>query len=156
MAIGVYLSAAKDICLARPKNDLKNIILTRTAKQVDEDNADAQLPRIVFTRLKDASAQSADDKDKPKAKPSFVQAFEQIKNMDVSNFRQPQPRGSLPHLGFRVVFKGEDVEGDGGPYRQVFQDWSHELMPSPESAESSADVEVVDLLKPCANQIGGE
>ena len=77
--------------------------------------------------------------------------------MDVSIFRQPKPQASLPHLAFRVMFRGEDVEGDGGPYRQVFQDWSSELQPE-EKSESSGQVgaELLDLLKPCANQTGGE
>jgi other hect domain ubiquitin protein ligase E3 len=110
---------------------------------------------MVFTRLKDASGSSGDDAEKPKARPGFIQAFEQTKTTDVSIFRQPKPQGGLPHLAFRAVFRGEDVEGDGGPYRQVFQDWSSELQPKKE-AESPAGAELLDLLKPCANQTGGE
>lgn len=56
MTIGAYLSATKDLCLTKAKNDLKTVVLTRTAKAVSDDSAEAQLPRIVFTRLKDASA----------------------------------------------------------------------------------------------------
>jgi len=75
--------------------------------------------------------------------------------MDVSAFRQPQPKGSLPHLAFRVVFKGEDVEGDGGPYRQVFQDWSSELQAKDKQESlSPQSAELLDLLRPCANQTG--
>lgn len=114
MSIGAYLSSAKDLCLSQAKSDLKYLILNRTAINVAENDL---LPKIIFTRLKDASGSQGEDKDKPKAKPQFIQAFEQTKNMDVSAFRQPQPKGNLPHLAFRVVFKGEDVEGDGGPYR---------------------------------------
>jgi len=58
----------------------------------------------------------------------------------------------LPHLAFKANFHGEDVEGDGGPYRQVFQDWSSQLQP--ESQDENA--EVLTLLKPCANQVQGE
>ena len=151
MSIGAYLSTAKDICLAQAKNDLKFLILNRTAIPVAENDL---LPKIVFTRLKDASGQQGEDADKPKVKPNFVQAFEQIKNMNVSSLRQPKPKGSLPHLSFRVVFKGEDVEGDGGPYRQVFQDWTRELQVTKQDSSSKSDL--VDLLRPCANQIGTE
>lgn len=56
--------------------------------------------------------------------------------------RQPKPHGNEPHLAFRAVFKGEDVEGDGGPYRQVFQDWSSELQPS----NTDGNMEVLSLL----------
>jgi len=69
----------------------------------------------------------------------------------VSKMRQPKPHGSLPHLAFRAVFKGEDVEGDGGPYRQVFQDWSSQLQPQKTEGQQSTTAEILDLLKPCAN-----
>ena len=72
--------------------------------------------------------------------------------MDVSIFRQPKPQASLPHLAFRVVFRGEDVEGDGGPYRQVFQDWASELQPEDKGENAGGpSAELLDLLKPCAN-----
>ena len=52
MSIGAYLSSAKDICLAQAKSDLKYLILTRSTINMAEDDL---LPKIVFTRLKDAS-----------------------------------------------------------------------------------------------------
>ena len=68
------------------------------------------MPKIVFSRLKNASEETGDDKVKAsKAKPSFLQAYEQFKNMEISRFRQPRPQGNLPHLAFKAVFKGEDV-----------------------------------------------
>ena len=84
MTIGAYLNSAKDICMAKAKNDLKYLILTRTAIAADESG---QLPKITFTRLKDASGSGNDEKEKVKVKPSFIQAFEQVKNMDPSVFR---------------------------------------------------------------------
>lgn len=53
MCISAYLNQAKDIGLQRAKNDLKNLILTRTAIPVEED--DTNLPKILFSRIKDAS-----------------------------------------------------------------------------------------------------
>lgn len=73
MTIGAYLNSAKDICMAKAKNDLKYLILTRTAIAADESG---QLPKITFTRLKDASGSGNDEKEKVKVKPSFIQAFE--------------------------------------------------------------------------------
>jgi len=153
MSISAYLNAAKNICFAKAKNDLKYLILQRTAVSGGEDN-EANLPKIIFRRMKDASEQKDDDsgQDKPRAKPSFLQACEQLKNIDISRLRQPKPHGNLPHLAFKAVFKGEDVEGDGGPYRQVFQDWSSELQPQ----KQEGTTEILDLLKPCANQVTGE
>ena len=41
--------------------------------------------------------------------------------------RPSEPRGSAPHLSIEVFFKGEDVVGMGGPYRQFFSDVALEL-----------------------------
>jgi other hect domain ubiquitin protein ligase E3 len=57
----------------------------------------------------------------------FTQAFEQMKEIDSGSLRPPQPKGTAPHLSFEVYFKGEDVVGMGGPYRQFFSDVSQEL-----------------------------
>ena len=56
----------------------------------------------------------------------FVQAYDQIKDLDPSILRPKQPKGE-PHLAFIIKFAGEDVEGDGGPYRQFFTDLTSEL-----------------------------
>jgi len=76
MSISAYLNSAKNICLSHAKNDLRQLIVNRTAIPATED--DTNLPRIVFRRLKDASEDNAEDsqQDKVKAKPSFLQAFE--------------------------------------------------------------------------------
>jgi hypothetical protein len=37
--------------------------------------------------------------------------------------------GADPHLSFSIVFRGEHVVGEGGPYRQFFADVSSELQP---------------------------
>lgn len=57
----------------------------------------------------------------------FTQAYEQIKDLDPSLLRPKDPGGGEPHMGFTVKFAGEDVEGDGGPYRQFFADVTAEL-----------------------------
>ena len=75
VSIGAYLSVTKDLCLAKSKNDLKFLILDRTAIHVDESD-NHLLPKIVFSRLKDASGQQDEEAEKPKTKPQFIQAFE--------------------------------------------------------------------------------
>lgn len=50
-----------------------------------------------------------------------------MKDFDSATLRPSQPRGAEPHLSFEVDFDGEDVEGQGGPYRQFFTDVSQEL-----------------------------
>jgi ATP synthase F1 epsilon subunit len=41
--------------------------------------------------------------------------------------RQKKPPGTEPHFSLKIVFQGENVEGQGGPYRQFFTDVSNEL-----------------------------
>jgi len=57
----------------------------------------------------------------------FIQAYDQMKDVDFALLRPKQPGGADPHLSFEIYFKGEDVVGMGGPYRQFFSDVSQEL-----------------------------
>jgi hypothetical protein len=62
----------------------------------------------------------------------FIQAYEQLKNMGEAAIARLRPVAPLAgkgetHFAFKVIFKGEKVEGDGGPYRQFFDDISNEL-----------------------------
>ena len=50
-----------------------------------------------------------------------------MKDIDCAVLRPSQPKGTDPHLSFEIYFKGEDVVGMGGPYRQFFSDVSQEL-----------------------------
>jgi hypothetical protein len=56
----------------------------------------------------------------------FLQAYEQAKEVDPAFFRSKKMPGD-PLISFKVNFKGENVEGIGGPYRQFFSDISSEL-----------------------------
>ena len=56
-----------------------------------------------------------------------MQAYEQLKNCDPVNLRPHVPMGAEPHLSFKINFRGEDVEGHDGPYRQFFSDITREL-----------------------------
>ena len=56
----------------------------------------------------------------------FLQAFNQYKKIDISNFRSKKFPGD-PKVAFKVNFKNEFVQGIGGPYRQLFSDISKEL-----------------------------
>mmetsp|Transcript_6325 Transcript_6325/g.804 ORF Transcript_6325/g.804 Transcript_6325/m.804 type:complete len:139 (+) Transcript_6325:9555-9971(+) len=57
-----------------------------------------------------------------------MSAFEQLKNISPALLRVPKPQGSEPFIAFEVVFKGENVVGEAGPYRQFFADLSNELL----------------------------
>lgn len=84
----------------------------------------------------------------------FLQAYEQIKDLNLAHCRPKKPVSSEPHLAFKVLFRGEEVQGDGGPYRQFFEDVSMELQPS--KLEQSVSNNLLDLLLPCSNQTYNE
>lgn len=67
---------------------------------------------------------------KDKDKFMFLKAYEQIKLIDKSQLRPYKPVGTDPFLAFEVDFRGENVQGLGGPYRQFFSDISSELQRS--------------------------
>ena len=71
----------------------------------------------------------------------FTQAYEQMKEIDAGSLRPPQPKGTAPHLSFEIYFKGEDVVGMGGPYRQFFSDVSQELQMVAQKAGHEDDEE---------------
>lgn len=64
-----------------------------------------------------------------------------MKDIDGAALRPRQPRGAEPHLSFEVYFDGEDVEGQGGPYRQFFTDVSEELQINADKAKEEEDEE---------------
>jgi hypothetical protein len=76
---------------------------------------------------------------------SFGAAHNQLAAVSRDRLRPPRPSGSEPHYAFRVVFQGENVEGEGGPYRQFFTDVSRELAPPSElGARSSGAGHLLD------------
>jgi len=60
----------------------------------------------------------------------FIMAYEQLKDNDLAMLRPKKPAGAEPHIAFDIVFRGEHVVGEGGPYRQFFADLSKELQPT--------------------------
>lgn len=84
----------------------------------------------------------------------FLQAYEQIKDMNLAQFRPKKPVSSEPHLAFKIKFENEKVQGDGGPYRQFFEDVSMELQPT--KLEQSVSSRLLSLLMPCTNQLYNE
>lgn len=96
------------------------------------------LNRIDISANKDA-VMAARTEEMFSKKTAFGQAFLQLQNTDPVAFRRPKPNGAEPHFAMRVLFQKENVQGDGGPYRQFFTDIAKEL------------AEVLPLLVPCPN-----
>lgn len=60
----------------------------------------------------------------------FYTAFKQLTKVHPGVLRRKKPGAGEPHFCIKVVFKGENVEGEGGPYRQFFTEVAQELQGS--------------------------
>ena len=78
-------------------------------------------------------------------------SYEQMSQIDIALLRPKRPQGTEPHLSFSVVFKGEHVVGEGGPYRQFFADLSAEIQPAIFQPEDKDDL---PILVPTPNNTG--
>ena len=75
------------------------------------------------------------------------QAMEQFLGLEKVNPWRLRPRTAdmaPPHLAFEVKFQKEHVVGEGGPYREFFDEICRELQ-SPDG--------LLSLLVPCPNQL---
>ena len=141
--ISAFLSSARGIMFSFIKNGLVKEVLSTTEYTEEE----VQIPTFKFERLSIASSVekknaiinklNSNDDDNGNANNDnhveykiedsmFLQAYEQSKAVDVAFFRSKKMPGD-PHVGFKVEFKNELVQGLGGPYRQFFSDISTEL-----------------------------
>ena len=76
---------------------------------------------------------------------SFLQGFKQICKISPINLRPQKPKGSDPFISFEIIFKGEHVMGEGGPYRQFFADIAQELQ------QKDSNLRKLNLLIPTPN-----
>jgi len=144
LTLSAFLSSSNNLCLSNVKFDLRHLILEKTA--VARENT----PKLVFDRLRMAEGKiDADAKEKAT---DFIygQAFEQAKSLDFAHLRPTKPHGAEPHLSFMVVFRGEHVVGEGGPYRQFFADISKEL----QTVRTLSAQKVLNLLTRTPNNKG--
>lgn len=160
LTISSFLSASRKLCLNYVKMCLQQAVLNQTAVVRESP------PKLVFERLKlggtgkkhskaeSPTSEKAQDSIKTLAESMFYQAFEQMKKIDLTLMRPPKPEGSAPFLAFEIIFKGEYVVGEGGPYRQFFADMSTELQPSATSG-GYADIfsTALRLLCPTPNTV---
>eukprot|EP01125_Pyxidicula_operculata_P017974 TRINITY_DN635_c0_g1_i7.p1 TRINITY_DN635_c0_g1~~TRINITY_DN635_c0_g1_i7.p1 ORF type:complete len:2560 (+),score=862.47 TRINITY_DN635_c0_g1_i7:2323-10002(+) len=112
---------------------------------LDKTSVDTPQPTVSYNRLKLASRLEKRDpneiltEDQIVKNTAFGIAFSQLKDADPEAFRQRRPQSSEPHFSLLIDFRGEHVEGEGGPYRQFFTDVSRELRSR------------LPLLLPCPN-----
>ena len=150
------------------KFDLKLIVLDKTS--IDRDKP----PVLAFERLKIAHLQQEKYTETIEIEPLsdedeevteeitenrmnenytslLYNSYEQMSQIDIALLRPKRPQGTEPHLSFSVVFKGEHVVGEGGPYRQFFADLSAEIQPAIFQPEDKDDL---PILVPTPNNTG--
>eukprot|EP01022_Parablepharisma_sp_SALTPOND_P017236 TRINITY_DN2714_c0_g1_i1.p1 TRINITY_DN2714_c0_g1~~TRINITY_DN2714_c0_g1_i1.p1 ORF type:complete len:4242 (-),score=491.35 TRINITY_DN2714_c0_g1_i1:9625-22350(-) len=136
LTISSFLSSARSLCFNYVKICLQQAVLDQTVVPRERP------PKLFFERLKlakgdkerEARRNEENVKGRLLSESVFYRAYEQVKEMDLTLLRPAKPQGSAPFLAFEIVFKGENVAGEGGPYRQFFADVSSELQPSLTSA----------------------
>ena len=145
MSVAAYMSCVKDLALSAVKADLRFLIMDKTSFQI-ENPPKLYVERIKMAEVRDHGEEAnefdsapAEQKQASASDFIFTLASEQIKEMDLSLLRPRKPGGTVPHVAFVTVLKGEHVQGDGGPYRQLFQDISAELQPDKEHRERGSE-----------------
>jgi len=108
------------------------------------DPTDFPPPKVSINRLRIAAQGTDPSKDSWLTHTSFGIAFSQLKNTNPESFRQKKPRDTSPHFSIKIDFEGENVQGDGGPYRQFFTDVSKELQSN-----------LLPLFTKCPNSVSG-
>jgi hypothetical protein len=66
---------------------------------------------------------------KEKEEHLFTKSHDQFQKVSPAFLRPFKPKGTDPYLSFTVNFRGENVMGEAGPYRQFFTDIGRELDP---------------------------
>jgi len=79
----------------------------------------------------------------------FGQAFQQLKDVNVTRLRPAQPRGTSPHVALNIVFEGEQALGQAGPYRAFFSDICREL----QQYRGPGDQYPIKLFMPTPNNL---
>jgi other hect domain ubiquitin protein ligase E3 len=110
-------------------------------------------PKVILERLKST--------DSHKKMTNFIKAFEQLQDVNPALLRPPKPQGADPFISFEVVFKGELVVGEAGPYRQFFADISKEiqnlssemLCATPNNLEKSGEGQHKFTIRPSSNSL---
>jgi hypothetical protein len=166
--ISAFLSSARGIAFSIIKQNLIREITSSTEFNEEE----VQIPTFKFERLSILNNLDKDSRKKPtdvsqsnimgdnnlnavvdddnkeelKIEESlFLQACEQAKEVDLAFFRSKKLPAD-PHVAFKVDFKGELVQGIGGPYRQFFSDISAELQ-----NKNFKNTKTLKLLFPTSN-----
>ena len=104
----------------------KITVRTSVSRELDE------VPKVELERLRARENRVKEGLITQKERDDFLftKAHQQFGKISPAFLRPFNPKGADPYLSFIVVFKGELVMGEAGPYRQFFTDITRELTPS--------------------------
>ena len=115
-ALAHRLSYCRNLLFSSLKFELLDALLELTTREKPTSK-----PRVLIDRQAAAASMQKDG-----AQSVFMQSFRQLKDIPVVQFLQPVAKGQT-YTVIDIKFKGEHVVGEGGPYRQLFNDISREL-----------------------------
>eukprot|EP01114_Cavostelium_apophysatum_P001689 TRINITY_DN1146_c0_g1_i2.p1 TRINITY_DN1146_c0_g1~~TRINITY_DN1146_c0_g1_i2.p1 ORF type:complete len:4271 (-),score=1642.72 TRINITY_DN1146_c0_g1_i2:54-12866(-) len=142
-SIAYLLSSCRGKIFHASKMEFVYDVLDKTSVQGNQPTVNIDRLKLAAKKDKEA-ASSALTPEGAVHHTMFGIAFQQLRSLDPTNLRQKKPGGAEPHFSLRINFKGENVQGEGGPYRQFFTDVSHELQSG-----------VLPLFIPCPNSQQG-
>lgn len=118
--LGEMICSIRELIMCSIKFELLQKVMQKTSVSRDH------VPKIVIERLKIKDGEKNSILSS-KQKDEFIlsRAYEQAKGISSTQFRPFKPKGAEPYVSFEVSFKGENVQGEGGPYRQFFTDISN-------------------------------
>lgn len=145
LSLSSALTELRSLIMLPVKIEMQQNVFEKTA--VPRETA----PKVLLERLKMI--------DQPKKASNFYKSLDQLKDINAALLRPPKPQGSDPFIAFEVVFKGELVVGEAGPYRQFFADVSKEiqnpisdlLCPSPNNKEHFGEGTDKYVIRPSSN-----
>ena len=147
-SLGYRLSALRCCILPCVIGTFVDRVLAATSSPEEKNK-----PRIIVDRLSAAAQREVStSKDLAQQNTIFSQVYHQLASLPPSAFLSPRPSGSSPHTAFNVVFKGENVVGEGGPYRQLFTDICKELQGGENDEDTnSSQISMSSLFIPTSN-----
>lgn len=148
LSVGSLISNLREVWYSALKNFVCNDLLSSTALPRDEP------PKVSIERLtreREIMGERRPGSTSEDRSLVFMQAFKQLSEISSGLLRPLKPKGTDSFICFTVVFKGEHVMGEAGPYRQFFSDISGELQPS-QLQDSPMEERRLELLIPSPNR----
>jgi len=122
------LSAHRDLIFHTTKMEFIYEVLDKTSVIGNQPTVNIDRLKLAAKKEKELRAQNNGTQGEANYNQTmFSIAYSQLKNTNPASFCQKKPSGAEPHFAIKIVFKGENVQGEGGPYRQFFTDVSKEM-----------------------------